>query len=74
MTILHKDENKPLEDINSYIRLIARLLNLNNTRPYITFVTQQIEYQAVCMVMHYQAVCMVIRYLKHNLGCAIPFP
>jgi hypothetical protein len=39
---LHNDDALPYKDISSYRRLVGRLLYLNTTRPYITYITQQL--------------------------------
>jgi len=40
---LHQDSSAPYVDVPSYRRSIGRLIYLTNTRPYITFPTQQLS-------------------------------
>jgi hypothetical protein len=40
---LHQDDGKVYEDVSSYRRLIGKLLYLTNTRPDISFATQQVS-------------------------------
>ncbi|GAU44203.1 hypothetical protein TSUD_370660 [Trifolium subterraneum] len=66
---LHIDDIKPYEDVPLYRRLIGKLLYLCNTRPDISFATQQLsQFLHKPSVNHYNAASRVIRYLKHNLG------
>ncbi|CAJ2651582.1 unnamed protein product [Trifolium pratense] len=71
---LHQDNGKPFEDISLYRRLVGKLLYLTNTRPDITFATQQLsQFLHNPTVTHYKAACRVIRYLKHNPGRGLIF-
>jgi hypothetical protein len=72
---LHQDGGKPFDDIASYRRLIGRLLYLTNTRPDISFATQQLsQFLHKPTATHYHAACRVVRYLKHNPGRGLMFP
>ncbi|PNX96035.1 putative copia-type protein, partial [Trifolium pratense] len=72
---LHNDDSKPFEDISLYRRLIGKLLYLTNTRPDISFATQQLgQFLHKPTVNNYNAACRVIRYLKHNPGRGILLP
>ncbi|MCI17623.1 retrovirus-related pol polyprotein from transposon TNT 1-94, partial [Trifolium medium] len=72
---LHIDDSKPYIDVSQYRRLIGKLLYLTNTRPDISFATQQLsQFLHKPTVTHYNAACRVIRYLKHNPGRGIMFP
>ncbi|GAU20493.1 hypothetical protein TSUD_130510 [Trifolium subterraneum] len=64
---LHIDDSKPYEDVPLYRRLIGKLLYLCDTRPDISFATQQLnQFLHKPIVNHYNAASRVIRYLKHN--------
>jgi hypothetical protein len=72
---LHQDESKPYEDISSYRRLIGKLLYLTNTRPDISFATQQLsQFMQKPTMSHFKAACRVVRYLKMNPGRGLFFP
>ncbi|GAU22432.1 hypothetical protein TSUD_123190 [Trifolium subterraneum] len=72
---LHIDDSKPYENVSLYRRLIGKLLYLCNTRPDISFATQQLsQFLHKPSVNHYHAACRVIRYLKHNPGRGLLFP
>ena len=74
-TRLHQDEGKPYEDVASYRRLIGKLLYLNNTRPDITFATQQLsQFLSKPSMTHYNAACRVVKYLKGSPGRGLFFP
>ncbi|PNX60021.1 retrovirus-related Pol polyprotein from transposon TNT 1-94, partial [Trifolium pratense] len=71
---LHQDNGKSFEDISLYRRLVGKLLYLTNTRPDITYATQQLsQFLHNPTVTHYKAACRVIRYLKHNPGRGLLF-
>ncbi|GAU49938.1 hypothetical protein TSUD_290950 [Trifolium subterraneum] len=71
---LHNDDGKPFEDIGLYRRLTGKLLYLTNTRPDITYATQQLsQFLHKPTMTHYKAACRVIRYLKHNPGRGLLF-
>jgi hypothetical protein len=72
---LCNDSNELYLDIPSYRRLIGRLLYLNTTRPYITFITQQLsQFLTKPTLTHYNAATRVLRYLKNNPGRGLFFP
>jgi hypothetical protein len=72
---LHQDKGKLYEDVSSYRRLIGKLLYLTNTRPDISFATQQLsQFLQKPTVSHYKAACRVVRYLKQNPGIGLFFP
>ncbi|MCH80563.1 retrovirus-related Pol polyprotein from transposon TNT 1-94 [Trifolium medium] len=71
---LHHDEGKLYEDISQYRRLIGKLLYLTNTRPDISYATQQLsQFLHKPTVTHYNVACRVIRYLKQNPGKGLFF-
>jgi hypothetical protein len=62
---LHQDSSAPYHDVPSYRRLISRLVYLTNTRPDITFATQQLsQFLSSPTEKHFQAATRVLRYLK----------
>ncbi|KAK2406745.1 putative mitochondrial protein [Trifolium repens] len=72
---LHQDDSKPYEDVSSYRRLIGKLLYLTNTRPDISFATQQLsQFLQKPTMSHYKAACRVVRYLKMNPGKGLFYP
>jgi hypothetical protein len=55
---LHQDDGKVYEDVSSYRRLIGKLLYLTNTRPDISFATQQVsQFLHKPIVTHYKDAC-----------------
>ena len=71
---LHQDKSAAYTDISTYRRLIGRLLYLTTTRPYITFIVQQLsQFLSKPTQVHYQAACRVIRYLKGSPGRGLMF-
>ncbi|GAU41219.1 hypothetical protein TSUD_128950 [Trifolium subterraneum] len=72
---LHQDNGETYADISSYRRLIGKLLYLTNTRPDISFATQQLsQFLHKPTVTHYKAACRVVRYLKHSPGKGLMLP
>jgi len=72
---LHYDSSKPYDDIPAYRRLVGRLLYLNNSRPDITFITQQLsQFLSNPTVAHHNAALRTLRYLKSCLGKGLFFP
>jgi len=72
---LHHDSSPPYEDIPSYRRLIGRLLYLNSTRPYITFITQQLsQFLSKPTQTHHNSALRVLKYLKSCPGKGLFFP
>jgi hypothetical protein len=72
---LHADSSAPFEDIPAYRRLVGRLLYLNNTRPNITFITQQLsQFLSKPTQAHHSAALRVLKYLKGCPGKGLFFP
>jgi hypothetical protein len=72
---LHQDSGQAYEDVSSYRRLIGKLLYLTNTRPDISFATQQLsQFLHKPTVTHYKAACRIVRYLKQSPGRGLMFP
>jgi hypothetical protein len=72
---LHQDKGQLYEDVSSYRRLIGKLLYLTNTRPDISFATQQLsQFLQKPTMSHYKAACRVVRYLKQHPGKGLFFP
>ena len=72
---LHNDSSTPFSDVPAYRRLIGRLIYLNNTRPDITFITQQLsQFLSNPTVTHHNAALRTLRYLKGCLGKGLFFP
>jgi hypothetical protein len=72
---LHQDPSSPYHDIPAYRRLIGRLIYLTNTRPDITFATQQLsQFLSSPTEKHFQAATRVLRYLKKSPGQGLFFP
>jgi len=66
---LHQDSSAHYHDIPSYRILIGRLVYLTNTRPTITFTTQQLnKFLFAHTKKHFTAATRVLRYLKRCLG------
>lgn len=62
---LSAEGSPPYTDESSCGRLIGRLLYLSTTRPYITFVVQQLsQHVAKPLQSHFVATTKVLRYLK----------
>lgn len=72
---LCQDSSEPYNDVGSYRRLIGKLLYLTNTRPDITYATQQLsQFLSAPTVTHYNSACRVLRYLKGSLGRGLVLP
>jgi hypothetical protein len=72
---LHSDSSAPFEDVPAYRRLVGRLLYLNNTRPDITFITQQLsQFLSKPTQAHHSAALRVLKYLKGCPGKGLFFP
>nr|KYP44143.1 hypothetical protein KK1_034365 [Cajanus cajan] len=66
---------EPLSDINSYRRLIERLLYLTTTRPNITFVVNQLsQFLSAPTNRHQAAAHRVLRYIKGSPWCGLFYP
>jgi hypothetical protein len=71
---LHKDNRAPYTDVPSYRRLIGRLIYLTNTRPDITFATQQLsQFLNSPTEKHYLAATRILKYLKKCPGQGLFF-
>jgi hypothetical protein len=72
---LHNDSSAPYSDVPSYRRLIGRLIYLTNTRPDITFATQQLsQFLTSPTEQHFHAATRILRYLKKCPGQGLFFP
>jgi hypothetical protein len=72
---LHQDKGQLYEDVSSYRRLSGKLLYWTNTRPDISFATQQLsQFLQKPTMSHYKAACRVVRYLKQHPGKGLFFP
>jgi len=72
---LHQDTSAPYTDVASYRRLIGRLIYLTNTRPYITFATQQLsQFLSSPTEKHFNATTRILKYLKKCPGQGLFFP
>jgi len=61
--------------VSSHRRLIGHLLYLTTTRPYITFIVQQLNQFLVSPTqVHFKDACRVLVYLKQDPACGIFFP
>jgi len=57
----------PLYDVESYRRLVGRLLNLSNTRPDLSFVVHLLsQFFQNPTIYHHQVTQHVLRYIKSN--------
>lgn len=64
---LHPEKGEPLVDPHLYQNLLGKLINLNVTRPNITYhVLVLIQYMHKPMNVHMQAAKRVMRYLVNN--------
>lgn len=73
--LLHSDNSAPYTDVPSYRRLIRRLIYLTNTRPNITFATQQLsQFLTSPTEKHYLVATRILRYLKKCPGQGLFFP
>lgn len=65
--VLSQGAEEPLQDPESYRRLVGQLLYLNLTKPDISHETQQLsQYVAKPTIVHWHAAIHVLKYLK---GC-----
>jgi len=64
---LFQDET-PMEDINTYQRLIGRLLYLTNTKPNISYAIQFLsQFLRAPTTDHYNVAQRILRYIKNAL-------
>ncbi|XP_019439013.1 PREDICTED: uncharacterized protein LOC109344716 [Lupinus angustifolius] len=74
-TPLHQNDSTPFHDPMLYRQLIGRLLYLTNTRPDISFATQQLsQFMATPTINHYKAITRVLRYLKGSPSQGLFYP
>jgi hypothetical protein len=72
---LHQHTVKPFDDVPAYRRLVGSLIYLNNTRPDITFTTQQLsQFLLNPIVTHHNDALRTLRYLKGCPGKGLFFP
>lgn len=72
---LCQDNSEPYAYVGSYRRLIGKLLYLTNTRPDITYATQQLgQFFSSSTMTHFNSACKVIRYLKGSPDHGLFFP
>lgn len=72
---LHTGSSVPYNDVPSYRRLIGRLIYLTNTRPDITFATQQLsQFLTSPTEQHFTAATRILRYMKKCPGQGLMFP
>jgi len=72
---LHNDSSAPYSYVPSYRRLIGRLIYITNTRPDITFATQQLsQFLTAPTEQHFNAATRILRYLKKCLAQGLLFP
>lgn len=64
-----------LEELDSYKRLIRRLLYLNITRPDLSFSVQQLSQYLSCpRKPHMKAALHVVKYLKGTIDLGLFYP
>jgi len=67
--------NAPLYDVESYRRLVGRLLYLTNTRPDLSFAIHLLsKFVHNATIYHHQATQHVLRYIKSNHSQGVFFP
>jgi hypothetical protein len=72
---LHADSSAPYADVPSYRRLIGRLIYLTNTRPDITFATQELsQFLTSPTEQHFTTATIILKYLKKCPGQGLMFP
>lgn len=72
---LTADMGQPLQDVESYRRLVGRLLYLSMTRPDISYAVQQLsQFMQAPRTMHLKAALTVVKYLKGTsfIGLFLP--
>ncbi|CAN1799225.1 Retrovirus-related Pol polyprotein from transposon RE2 [Linum perenne] len=72
---LSSSGSETFEDGECYRRLVGKLIYLTNTRPYISFATQQVsQFAGAPTEAHYKAVTRILRYLKGAPTSGLFFP
>ncbi|XP_019415471.1 PREDICTED: uncharacterized protein LOC109326970 [Lupinus angustifolius] len=72
---LHQDNSTPYHNHVLYRQLVGRLLYLTNTRPDLSFATQQLsQFMDNPTTKHHQALTRVLRYIKHYPGHGLFYP
>ena len=73
-TRLSQNSGVPLTDVDSYRRLVGRLLYLTTTRPDISYAVNQLcQFTQAPTSTHYQAALRVLRYIKGSPGKGLYF-
>lgn len=74
-TRLSKDQGTPMEDPESYKRLIRKLIYLITTRPDLSNAVQQLsQFMTKPTTTHYDAAIRVLRYVKNSPALGLFFP
>lgn len=74
-TRLSKDQDTPMEDPESYKRLIRKLIYLTTTRPDLSNAVQQLsQFMTKPTTTHYDAAIRVLRYVKNSPALGLFFP
>ncbi|CAN1753275.1 Retrovirus-related Pol polyprotein from transposon TNT 1-94 [Linum perenne] len=72
---LSSSGSEPFEDGECYRRLVGKLIYLTNTRPDISFATQQVsQFMGAPTEAHYKAATRILRYLKSAPASGLFFP
>jgi hypothetical protein len=66
---LNSEDEKHLEDINQFQRLIEKLIYLTVTRLYISFLVGQVsKFMYAPRTVHIDAIDRILRFLKGTMG------
>ncbi|XP_019414086.1 PREDICTED: uncharacterized protein LOC109325899 [Lupinus angustifolius] len=72
---LHDQDSTLFHDPLLYRQLVGRLLYITNTRPDLSFATQQLsQFMTNPTTRHHQALTRVLRYIKNSLGQGLLYP